>query len=237
MDDSTPEVKTFTSKYLTPCRTFGLKRKSTPKSDFEKKVKSENDSSVLKAKAMDESPVSRKLNKSRSCSTRLKHINRKLENQSTSVKDGNTSPKYMESIQSEGQVKPLSSSSILNSRLKTDPTEYHVTPIKSNNLSSSSELGRNKSLDVQLVMQIKRINEKFGRLEKLKQEQIYSRKHNMLELQKTTEKWMSGFKEVAVALHCELEARGRSCTLLDLLEEHNIPPERVDFNTETLEFD
>ncbi|XP_073969336.1 uncharacterized protein isoform X2 [Rhodnius prolixus] len=233
MGDSTPDAKAssnLTSKYLTPCRTFGLKRRSTPNLvKREKKVKSENDMPMLKSSI--ESPVTRKINNCRSYLNPLNSISDKLENHSTLDRYGNSSSKDV-SNNAEGHLVPCTS----GKSLKTESIEHHSTPNKYKYLPLPSDLG-SSYIEAQLVALIKRINDKYGRLEKLKQEQIYIRKHNMLELQKNTKKWMAGFKEVVVALHSELEARGKVCSLLDLLEEHHIPLDRVGFSVDNMEFD
>ncbi|KAK9501264.1 hypothetical protein O3M35_012007 [Rhynocoris fuscipes] len=261
MGERTPisSIKKVASKYLTPCKTFGLKRCSTPKSDILKKLRSENNSPLINRKSTDNNSVS--------CNSTPSIVksNNDLETNKTKVIE--TTPslvirEHKESNDTPNRKLPLNTKKSHKIDLECTPvkpkssqllngTNGEIRPkfstVKLNNEHSNSTIvtpvkfqqshESNVITESQILTRIKRINDKYNRLEKLKQEDIYTRKHNLIELQKSTDKWLSTFKEVAITLHSELEERGRSGTILDVLIDHNISPERVGFNVETLEFD
>ncbi|XP_014270943.1 uncharacterized protein [Halyomorpha halys] len=208
---STPESKlqlrltNSASKYLTPCRTLGLKRKSSsPRTPCSKLVcRVENK----------DSPVSSLGNVSK---LPLQNIENKI-------------PDIC--VQSQKEVPKLNVSA-QKSNFKT---------VCDNLMSKSNEPPprekENSISNEKLLETINNVNSKIEKINNLKRNEAYTKKHNIIELKESTEKWKNACKDVVLTIYETMKSKGHDLSIKNILDEHNIPYEQIGFNEDTMDFD
>lgn len=209
---STPESKlklgmtNSASKYLTPCRTLGLKRKSSsPRTPCLKMVnrKENTDSPVLSVEHGLKSP--------------LQSIENKITD-NIPVENEKVVPKH-----------------------NTPSQKPKTEAVCHNSLSKSNEIPlKDKDkliLNRRLLEIIDNINLKIEKINNLKRNEAYAKRHNIIELKESTEKWKTACKDVVLTIYKSMKSKGHDVSVKNILDEHNIPYEPIGFNEDTMDFD
>lgn len=226
---NTPTPLKVTSKYLSPCRTFGLKRKSTSKTPIGLKLLHKNDnvcfSTTLKCNNENNEPEthSHKLTKI------IKHQPR-----STVFNETSKHQKKLDSSSYDVHERGNPLENIENIVVNENPTKENTTQKV---IGADDAPFRGFASKEDVVDLIKIVNFKIAEVNKLKRTQIYSKKHNLHELRQSTKIWKQGCQEIIWALHKELQMKGKEVPLDVILREHSIPFDVIGFNEDIMDFD